>query len=80
MVNKFIDTSIPKKIVPNKNGYIGMAYEQSLHYCLKAGHILYCLAIRPVKSHSLRVRLTHFDVISLIKFGKKCIASMESHS
>ena len=27
-------TSIPKKFLPNKNVYVGMAVEQSLHYCL----------------------------------------------
>ena len=27
-----IITSIPKKFVPNKNGYVGMAVEQSLQF------------------------------------------------
>ena len=34
-----------KKFVPNKNGYIGIAVEQSVHYCPKAGYIPYCLAM-----------------------------------
>ena len=29
---------IPKKFIPNKNGYVGMAVEHSLHYCLEAGY------------------------------------------
>ena len=31
-------TSIPKKFVPNKTGYVGIAIEQSVHYCPYAGH------------------------------------------
>ena len=34
-----------KKFVPYKNGYVGMAVEQSVHYCPKAGNIPNCLAM-----------------------------------
>ena len=34
--------AIQKKFVPNKNGYVGMSVEQSLHYCLSESKMIIC--------------------------------------